>query len=45
MYTETALAGVIVATLLYDLIAGRRGRRFFHGFVCFLMLAFIAGTS
>ena len=44
MYTETALAGVIVATLLYDLIAGSRGRRFFHGFVCILMLAFIAGT-
>ncbi len=44
MYTETALAGVIVAVLLYDLIAGSRSRRFFHGFVCILMLAFIAGT-
>ena len=45
MYTETALAGVIVATLLYDLIAGSRGRRFFHAFVRILMLAFIEGPG
>lgn len=44
MYTEIALTGVIVAALLYDLIAGKRGRRFFHPVMCTLMLLFIAGT-
>ena len=44
MYTEIALAGVIVAVLLYDLIAGERGRRYFQTFVCLLMLFFVAGT-
>ena len=44
MYTETALIGVMVAAFLYDLIAGKKGRRFFHPFVCTLMLLFIAGT-
>ncbi len=44
IYTEIALTGVIVAALLYDLIAGKRGRRFFHPVMCTLMLLFIAGT-
>ena len=37
MYTEIALTGVIVAALVYDLIAGKRGRRFFHPVMCTLM--------
>ena len=44
MYTEIALIAVIVAALLYDLIAGKRGRKAFHAFMCILMLLFIAGT-
>ena len=44
LYTEIALVGVTVAALLYDLIAGKQGRRYFHGFLCTLMLLFIAGT-
>ena len=44
MYTEIALVGVIIAALLYDLIAGARGRKYFHGVICTLMLLFIAGT-
>ena len=44
MYTEIALAGVIIVALLYDLIAGGRGRRFFHPVMCTLMVLFIAGT-
>lgn len=44
MYTEIALIGVIVATLIFDLIAGRRGRRFFQPVACVLMLLFMAGT-
>ena len=44
MYTEIALVGVIVASLLYDLIAGARGRKYFHGVICTLMFLFIAGT-
>ena len=44
MYTEIALVGVIIAALLYDLIAGARGRKHFHGVMCTLMLLFIAGT-
>ncbi len=44
MYTEIALVGVIVAALLYDLTAGPRGRKYFHGVMCALMLLFIAGT-
>ena len=44
MYTEIALIAVIVAALLYDLIAGKRGRKAFHAFMCILMLLYIAGT-
>ena len=44
MYTEIALVGVAIAVLLYDLLAGERGRKFFHCFTCILMLLFIAGT-
>ena len=44
MYTELALIGVTVAVLLYDLIAGKRGRRNFHGVTCTLLLLFIAAT-
>ena len=44
MYTELALIGVTVAVLLYDLIAGKRGRRNFHGVTCTLILLFIAAT-
>ncbi len=44
MYTEIALVGVIVLALIYDLAAGERGRRYFHCFVCTLMVLFIAGT-
>ena len=45
MYTEIALIGVIVATLIFDLIAGRRGRRFFQPVACVLMLlVFIIST-
>ena len=44
MYTEIALIGVIVATLIFDLIAGRRGRRFFQPVACVLMMLFVAGT-
>ena len=40
MYTEIALVGVIIAALLYDLIAGARGRKYFHGVMCTLMLLF-----
>lgn len=44
MYTEIALVAVIVAALLYDLMAGKRGRKAFHGVMCTLMVLFIAGT-
>ena len=44
MYTEIALVGVIATALLYDLTAGPRGRKYFHGVMCALMLLFIAGT-
>lgn len=44
MYTEIALVAVIVAALLYDLMAGKRGRKAFHGVMCTLMVIFIAGT-
>lgn len=44
MYTEIALVAVIVAALLYDLMAGKRGRKAFHGVMCSLMVLFIAGT-
>ena len=30
MYAEIALIAVIVTVFLYDLISGKRGRRFFH---------------
>lgn len=45
MYTEIALAGIIVAALLYDLIAGKKGRRAFHGIMCTVLLLFTAGTA
>ena len=45
MYTEIALAGIIVAVLLYDLIAGKKGRRAFHGIMCTVLLLFTAGTA
>ena len=44
MYTEIALVGVIVAALVYDLAAGKKGRQAFHGVMCALLLLFIAGT-
>ena len=44
MYTEIALVAVIVAALLYDLMAGKRGRKAFHGVMCTLIVLFIAGT-
>ena len=44
LYTEIALVAVIVAALLYDLMAGKRGRKAFHGVMCTLMVLFIAGT-
>lgn len=44
MYTEIALIGVTVAALLYDLAAGKRGRRHFHGVMCTLLLLFICAT-
>ena len=44
MYTEIALVAVIVAALLYDLMAGKCGRKAFHGVMCTLMVLFIAGT-
>ena len=44
MYTEIALIGVTVAALLYDLIAGRRGRKYFHGIMCGVLLLFIGAT-
>ena len=44
MYTEIALVAVIVAALLYDLMAGKRGRKAFHGVMCTLMVLFIVGT-
>lgn len=44
MYTEIALTAITVIVLLYDLIAGERGRKFFHTFTCILMTLFIAGT-
>lgn len=44
MYTEIALVGAIVAALVYDLAAGKKGRQAFHGVMCALLLLFIAGT-
>lgn len=44
MYTEIALVGVTAVALIYDLIAGKCGRRAFHGVMCALLLLFIAGT-
>ena len=44
MYAEIALIAVIVTVFLYDLISGKRGRRFFHPVMCVLMTAFIAAT-
>ena len=44
MYTEIALVGVIVAALVYDRAAGKKGRQAFHGVMCALLLLFIAGT-
>ena len=44
MHTEIALIIAIVFGFLYDLIAGKRGRRHFHTVMCVLMVLFIAGT-
>ena len=44
MHTEITLVAVIVAAFLYDLFAGGRARKFFHPFMCVLMLLFIAAN-
>ena len=44
MHTEISLISVIVIAFLYDLFAGKRGRKVFHPFVCILMLLFIAAN-
>ena len=44
MHTEIALIAVIVFAFLYDLMAGKRGRRFFHPVMCTVTAIFAIAT-